>query len=328
MIIAYVLTVKYQHIVGISLLFIAPILRGFLAGDSVVTAAIQSYISDCTTSTERTVAFGHMVSALYLGAAIGPSAASLIIKQTGTIMSIFYIVLVIYVLFEFYVLFILPESHDFENFQQPPKQEKNFFQRINVFSALHILVRTKSEHANRYALILSASVIFLFTVIALPPTLLYAMLKFHWTAYEGGLMISISSFTRLVILVALLPIIAKLFHKDKASTSNNTEEEEVEASTSQVVTVQSDADTVHAISFDAWMIRIGLGAEVITYVVYGLVTTSEGFALTSIFHSFSVLASPSLRSILTRLVSPSEIGELMGAMAILEACASKFTDHY
>ncbi|KAI7866950.1 major facilitator superfamily domain-containing protein [Mucor mucedo] len=318
---AYIITMKYQHIFGVSLLFIAPVLRGILAGDTVVSAAVQSYISDCTTSTERTVAFGHMMSALFLGASIGPSVASIIIKQTGTIMSIFYIVLVISLIFELFVIFVMPESHDFENFQQPPKQQQNFFQRINVFSALHILIRTKSEHANRYALLIAASVIFLFTVIALPPTLLYAMLKFHWTAYEGGFMISISSASKLVVLLFLLPFIAKVFHKDRASAIKHAEEEEVEASTSQAVAVPSDADAIHAISFDIWMIRVGLSAEIITYIVYGLVTTSQGFTLTAMFHSFSALALPSLRSIITRLVSPSEIGELMGAMAILEACA-------
>ncbi|KAG2194642.1 hypothetical protein INT47_002326 [Mucor saturninus] len=321
---AYIITMKYQHIFGVSLLFIAPVLRGILAGDTVVSAAVQSYISDCTTSTERTVAFGHMMSALFLGASIGPSVASIIIKQTGTIMSIFYIVLAINLIFELFVIFVMPESHDFENFQQPPKQQQNFFQRINVFSALHILIRTKSEHANRYALLIAASVIFLFTVIALPPTLLYAMLKFHWTAYEGGFMISISSASKLVVLLFLLPFIAKVFHKDRASAVKHAEEEEVEASTSQVVVVPSDADAIHAISFDIWMIRIGLSAEIITYIVYGLVTTSQGFTLTAIFHSFSALALPSLRSIITRLVSPNEIGELMGAMAILEACASTY----
>lgn len=323
---AYIITMKYQNIFGISLLFVAPVLRGLLAGDSVISAAIQSYISDCTTSAERTVVFGHMVSALYLGAAIGPSAASLIIKQTGTIMSIFYVVLFINILFELFVFFILPESHDFEQFKQPPKEQKSFFQRINIFSALHILVRTSSKHANQDTLLLVAGVTFLFSMVALPPTLLYAMLKFHWTAYEGGLFISLSSFCKLAMLVVFLPLISKLFHKDRAYVDTikiDLQEEEEEASTSQVVEEPSDSDIRHAILFDAWMIRTGLTAETICYIIFGLVTTSRGFTFAAILQSSAALSLPSLRSIMTKLVSSNEIGELMGAMAILESCASK-----
>lgn len=319
---AYIVTLKYQNIFGVSLLFIAPVLRGLLAGDTVVFATVHSYISDCTTSTERTIAFGRMVSALYLGAAIGPSISSLLIRQTGSIMSVFYAVIFMHILYELFVIFIVPESHDFENFEQPPNEQKSFFQRINIFSALHILIRTPSEHANQYALVLVAGVIFLFTMVVLPPTLLYAMLKFHWTAVEGGLLVSITSFGKLAILAILLPIIAKVFHKYRFSATKQVEEE-VEASTSQAVEEQTNADNIHAVSFDIWMIRAGLSAEVVCFTAFGLVTTSRGFTLTALFQSFSALALPSLRSIVTRLVSPNEIGELMGAMSILEACASK-----
>jgi hypothetical protein len=49
----YIATIKYQNIFGVSLLFAAPIIRGLLAGDSVIVAATQAYLSDCTTTAER-----------------------------------------------------------------------------------------------------------------------------------------------------------------------------------------------------------------------------------------------------------------------------------
>jgi MFS family permease len=51
--IGYIATIKYQSLFGISLLFIAPVVRGLMAGDTVFFAATQAYISDCTTPTER-----------------------------------------------------------------------------------------------------------------------------------------------------------------------------------------------------------------------------------------------------------------------------------
>jgi MFS family permease len=51
--ICYLLTIKYYQFFGITLLFLAPAVKGILAGDTVLVAAAQAYISDCTTPTER-----------------------------------------------------------------------------------------------------------------------------------------------------------------------------------------------------------------------------------------------------------------------------------
>jgi hypothetical protein len=49
----YIITINYQHIFGISLLFVAPLFRGLLAGENILIAATQAYISDCTTPARR-----------------------------------------------------------------------------------------------------------------------------------------------------------------------------------------------------------------------------------------------------------------------------------
>lgn len=49
----FVITMKFPQIFGITLLFMAPILRSLLAGDTILVAAIQAYISDCTSAAER-----------------------------------------------------------------------------------------------------------------------------------------------------------------------------------------------------------------------------------------------------------------------------------
>lgn len=53
----FIITIKYIHVFGISLLFVAPIIKGLLAGDTVAIAAIQAYISDCTTRAERYIIY-------------------------------------------------------------------------------------------------------------------------------------------------------------------------------------------------------------------------------------------------------------------------------
>ncbi|KAI8351164.1 major facilitator superfamily domain-containing protein [Blakeslea trispora] len=341
--IAYLLTIHYAHIFGISLLFIAPMIRGLLGGDNVLVVTAQAYISDCTSPTKRTIAFGHLVAAIFLGASVGPPLSSYILKETGSITNIFLMVLVVSLLFELYVFFILPESHDFEKFKVPQKNA-SFLQRINVFSALKILFHTSSEHANKHALALIAGVQFMLTLVMMPPTLLYAMLVFGWTAYEGGLYISLAAFTRLLVMVFVLPLVSKLFHKNRASANKEGSRKTSVASASSSSTVFSDKrgergkgdtqkeqldddkphtdeDIKHSIRFDVWMVRIGMSIEALGLIGIGSATSSAGIVAAGSLQGFALLGAPSLKSLLTTLVKPSQIGELMGAIAVLESIA-------
>lgn len=333
----FIITIKYIHIFGISLLFIAPIIKGLLAGDTVIIAAVQAYISDCTTRAERTIAFGNMMATIFLGASIGPSIASFLLNETKSINSIFYMVFIIHCCIGLYIWLVMPESNDIRNYKAPAGQDKqSFLQRINIFSALHILCRASSEHASRYALPLMAAVQFLIYIVVMPPIFLYAMLQFGWTAYEGGLFISLCAFTKVIVMLGVLPILSKLFHKNKATLSPSSPtsaigdtKEPTSPSSSSSTSIDSSIDKRdtrskedirHAILFDSWMIRTGLTVETLCFLSFGLVTTSIGFSTTGAVQSFAMLAAPSLRSLLTSLVDPSEIGELLGAMAVLEAC--------
>ncbi|CEP13009.1 hypothetical protein [Parasitella parasitica] len=318
----FVATIKYMSTFGITLLFIAPIIKGLLAGDTIIIAAIQAYISDCTTRAERTIAFGNMMAAIFLGASIGPSVASFLLQETKSINSIFYMVFVIHVSIGLYIWLVVPESNDTSSYIAPAGQAKQtFLQRINIFSALQILWRASSEHASRYALPLMAVVQFLVYIVVMPPSFLYAMLRFGWTAYEGGLYFSLCAFSRVIVMLAVLPLLSKLFHRNKATPAHSPSAKE-SASPTRTTTadIRSVQDIRHALLFDAWMIRTGLSIETLCFVLYGLVTTSVGFSITGAFQGLAMLASPSLRSLLTSLVGPSEIGELLGAMAVLEAC--------
>lgn len=229
----------------------------------------------------------------------------------------------------------MPESNDISNYKVPAGQDKqSFLQRINIFSALQILYRASSEHASQYALPLMAAVQFLLYIVVMPPSFLYAMLQFGWTAYEGGLFFSLCAITRVIVMLAVLPILSKLFHRNKATLSSaisNTKDLTSPSSSSSTSIdssiderdTRSKEDIRYAILFDSWMIRTGLTIETLCFISFGLVTTSIGFSMTGAAQSLAMLAAPSLRSLLTSLVDPSEIGELLGAMAVLEACGSK-----
>ncbi|KAI9010913.1 major facilitator superfamily domain-containing protein [Phycomyces nitens] len=314
-----VITGKYQKTFGVTLLFVSPIIRGLMAGETTLMAATQAYITDTTTPSERTLIFGRMMASVYLGATIGPTLGSFIIKETGDIYYVIYFSIIAYSLIGFYTLF-MPESNvlkEDDAVENGTQKYTPFWDKINIFSALTILMRTHTQHSSRYALPIVAAINTVLTIITAPPFLLYAMLKFGWGAYEGGLFISMFSFIRLSILIGFLPFLHFLFKKWCQKTI-------VDGPNGETSAESEEKKIHHTVMFDIWMIRSGALIEVTGLTLIGLAATALGFTSTAFFHSFSLITQPSIRSLLISFVKPSEVGELFGAIAALEAFAVMF----
>ncbi|KAI9254481.1 major facilitator superfamily domain-containing protein [Phascolomyces articulosus] len=280
----------YQY-VGISLLFIGPFLRGLLAGDSGLMVAVQAYISDCTTVAKRTTAFGYMMASMLCGVMVGANASSIIIKATnGNLMSPLYMgcSILIFVMIFFAVI---PES-EHDTTQQ--HKQKPFLDQINVYKSIQQLIAIKPIHGRRYTLPLIALAQFLMAVMAMPPILLYAMLEFGWTAYEGGYYISFMSFLRFLQMMVIFPLLTKLFMK---------------------------SGEVAQWKFNIWVARVGAFFEVV--VMFGIAVSSNApeFMLATIIGSFSILGQPAIRTLLTTTVAPEDVGQVLSAMAVLDALA-------
>ncbi|KAI9487414.1 MAG: major facilitator superfamily domain-containing protein [Benjaminiella poitrasii] len=283
------ITAKYYDRIGISLLFLGPFIRGIMAGESVLMAAVQAYIADCSSTTKRTIVFARFMASLFIGSAVGPFVSSLILKNTKSIVNVFYVALCVDIINVIYTTFFMPESNEFASNKM--NKSIRFWERLNVFSALKILFRERPAHMARFALPCMALAEFLLTLVKRPPTLLYAMLKFKWTAYEGSLYYTFASFMKLLIMVGVLPLLSKVFHRSTL--------------------------------FDIWMVRIGIGIDALCLALSGLATNVVVFTTAGMLQSFSMLAQPSIRALITTLVQRNQVGELLGAIAILDSLASK-----
>lgn len=310
------LTAKYYDTIGISLLFLGPLIRGMMAGESVLMAAVQAYIADCTSADSRTVILARLMASLFIGSAIGPFVSSLVLKHTGSIVNVFYIAFIVDIINVLYTTFLLPESNQFiSQYQQQEdehdrtnKKPSGLCSRLNIFSALKILFKDRPIHLIKYALPCIALTEFLLTLVKRPPTLLYAMLKFKWTAYEGSLYYTCTSLLKLMMMVGILPLLSKLFKKKcpKAYTPSAADQEKL-ISNSTI--------------FDIWMVRIGIGMDAVCLALAGLASNVVLFTIAGMLQSISMLAQPSIRGLLTTCVKPTEVGELLGAFAILDSIA-------
>jgi MFS family permease len=283
----FVLTGKLYDYVGVSFLFIGPLFRGIFGGDQVLMAAIAGYISDCTPTEQRTTVFGHMMAFATLGVTGGSMMAGIIINQTGSLITLFYILTAVVTL-AFCGSLFLPES----NLGQHRKETDHIltlWEQINIFSAIKSLFHIKTRHASSYALPLVAGVSFLLTFVMMPPIILYGMLEFHWTAVESSYFISAAMFIRLLNMVFILPLVAKLL-KNKSPLQVN-----------------------------MWILRLGASVETLGYIFIGLAASPLQFAEAGIMQSFGILSHPALRALLTMLADPADVGKVLGACAALEA---------
>ncbi|KAF8520258.1 MFS general substrate transporter [Hysterangium stoloniferum] len=92
------------------LLIIAPIVEGLLGGWTTLQGAIHAYLSDCTSQGSRARIFSRFTGALYIGFAVGPEIAALILRRTHVTTFVFYVSAICAAINFFLVLFVFPES--------------------------------------------------------------------------------------------------------------------------------------------------------------------------------------------------------------------------
>ncbi|KAF8945662.1 hypothetical protein BGZ47_002222 [Haplosporangium gracile] len=103
-----------------------------------------------------------------------------------------------------------------------------------------------------------------------------------------------------------------------ASATNN----EPSSSTSETSVLRTKEQKFSDMKFDTWMIRLGFAINSITYVGYGLASETWMFYLATALHAVSIISSPSLKSLLTNLVEPSQFGAVLGALQVVDSVAA------
>ncbi|KAF9209627.1 hypothetical protein BGZ49_002783 [Haplosporangium sp. Z 27] len=88
---------------------------------------------------------------------------------------------------------------------------------------------------------------------------------------------------------------------------------------------RSKEQTFSDMKFDTWMVRLGLAINAITYVGYGLAREGRVFYLATALHALSIISSPSLKSLLTGLVEPSQFGAVLGAIQVVDSIGAIFS---
>ncbi|KAG0202784.1 hypothetical protein BGX28_004794 [Mortierella sp. GBA30] len=112
------------------------------------------------------------------------------------------------------------------------------------------------------------------------------------------------------------------YGKDSTSKTKSTPSTSTSISSS---TMQTEDQRQSNLKLDTWIIRLGFAINSVTYIGYGLSTEGWMFCLWSSLHALSIIASPSIKSLLTSLVEPSQFGAILGAIQVVDSIAGVFS---
>ena len=302
-----------------NLLLIGFAIDGITGSFIVAMAIANAYAADCTPASRRAVAFGYFHGALFTGIAVGPVVAGYIVKATGRIVVIFWILLGVHLFFMSFIGLVVPES--LSKKRQLAAREKhkgilrewapnadwiNYMRSLNILEPLKVLWPTgpgSSPALRRNLFFLAAvdTIVFGVAMGSMTVIITYTNYMFGWGSFESGRFLTIVNSSRVFCLIILLPLLTHLV-RGKPTASR--------------LLKAKGAD-----SFDINIIRAAVLFDTAGYLGYTLSRTGPMMILSGAVAAIGGIASPTLQASLTKHVPSDQTGQLLGATSLLHALA-------
>lgn len=289
-----------------------------LTGSFIVAMAIaNSYAADCTPPARRNVAFGYFHGCLFTGIALGPIIAGYIVKVTGKIVIVFYILTATHLVVITFITLFVPESlskkrqmiarekHTNKLLELGPNYE--WINALNLLEPLKVLRPTgpgSSPALRRNLFFLAAvdTIVFGVAMGSMTIIVIYTNYMFGWQSFESGRFMTIVNSSRVFCLLIILPILTR-FIRGKPNPENDNKR-------------GTGCDT-----FDLSVIRIAVLFDTLGYLGYTLSRTGGMMILSGTIAAAGGIGSPTLQSSLTKHVPAGQTGQLLGASGLLHALA-------
>ena len=330
-----IIAATYPETVSVWWILLGYACDGFCGSFTAGMAITNAYASDCTAPSRRSVAFAYFQGCLFTGIAFGPIISGYIVKYTGSLISIFYVVLIAHSLFLFTLLAVIPESLTKE--RQMAAREKslsvgkaevaarkqrdadaltywgvdwiqvitNVKNVYGLFTPLSILWPTGegTNTAVRRNLVFLAAVdttMFGVAMGSMSITIIYCKYMYGWDTLQSSVFISSVNISRVSCLLILLPVVTRLVRGKPGSR----------------VQQNTGCDQL-----DLWSIRTALIFDISGYIGYTLSRSGNVMILSGVLAAVGGIGSPTLQSSLTKHVPEDRTGQLLGAVGLLHALA-------
>ncbi|KNB18714.1 hypothetical protein FOXG_16153 [Fusarium oxysporum f. sp. lycopersici 4287] len=277
-------------------------------------------------TSKRAASIGYMHACLFTGLAFGPLLSGYFVKWTGSLLSIFYVVLGCHSMFVIIIGFIVPESlskkkqllarEKWDKEQELRAQIRrsllSTIQTVNPFEPLKVLCPTgpgtsPALRRNLVALALNDIIIFGISQAAGAVIILYSEYIYGWGTFESSRFVSVLSLVRVVALMGIFPII-NYFGRVRPAARRRRECLMVPAKK------HYGADNL-----DIWVLRAALTSDILGSIGYSLSHSEEVFFLSGMVTAMGGLGSAAIQAIVTKHVPTNRVGQVLGAVGMLLA---------
>ncbi|KAK9454289.1 major facilitator superfamily domain-containing protein [Dipodascopsis uninucleata] len=286
---------------------IADAMTGSIQG---LMATSMAYATDCTSPQRRTASFALFHALFLIGLAVGPALGGIIISVTDTSTSLFYIAVGVQAVFISYIILFLPESKSKSERRNAMSLQiseqgntKPFISYFNILAPLRVLWPsdgTRFEIKRNIATLATMNTLITgVTLGSAMVVLLYAQLIFGWSSIQTGYFVSVVGFSRTFALLAVLPLLVKLFEHFKLHSTHS----------------------VGASYSDIYLIRATMTIEGLSFLGLGLSRNAPLFVACASIGSFGSIALPAIQSTATKHIPKEKSGAILGAFVLLQNLA-------
>ncbi|KAF9767534.1 hypothetical protein IL306_015285 [Fusarium sp. DS 682] len=323
-----ILVAKYPDAISYRWLLLGSIFDGMTGSFTTGSIMTQSYTSDCTPPSKRAVSMGYVHACLFTGLAFGPLLAGFFVKWTGSLLSIFYVVMGCHIGFMLFVWLVVPESlsqrkqlaarekHEKDKEMQTPASSSWMatLRTANPFAPLKALYPTgpgtsPALRRNLIALAINDTIILGAAMAASAVIILYCGRTFHWDIVEKSEFISLLSLVRVVVLMGIFPVI-NYFGRIRPAARRRRE--------SGVDAVEKNRG---ADELDVLILRVALTSDVIGSLGYVFARSSRVFVASGVVTAVGGLGSATGQAMITKHVPSERVGQLLGAIGMMHALA-------
>ncbi|EKM55220.1 uncharacterized protein PHACADRAFT_143280 [Phanerochaete carnosa HHB-10118-sp] len=337
---------------GYWFLLVGPFLDGLLGGMPALMAAIHAYVADCTEPGERTHAFSRFLGLLFIGVGAGPSFGSLLIRLSGSVLSVFYFAMAIHLVCAMFFVFVIPESlsirrmfkarrikrEQLEKERYTPKARGLNAWPRSLFGFLHPLaifyptrmrdsanpLKRGKRDWNLFFIVLAYG----FTISvtgAYPYKFQYTSATFGWGSEQNGYWLSIIGATRAAYLTIILPLAIKLVKSRRRSAVQlpvDQDEPLRPISEPPATPPRTEPppkrptptnDASRSTAFDVGLARVSLAIDVVSYALVPLASTGPQYTAATALGAFGAGFGPALQSVALGLYTRRNGGSGAGA---------------
>lgn len=303
-----ILLANYPDTLNYRWLLLSSLIDGVCGSFTAGFAITHAYAADCTAPLKRAMAFGYFHASLFLGIAIGPLLAALLVAHTHSLVSVFYAAVSFHFFFIIIVSLIIPESLTKERRQRiQAKYMETEVQKMAPTTKLNIF-RYKLDFISPFRIFFPRDPNGSFKV-----RINLICLSFIDAIVTG---ITLSATTVTISTINICRFCALLFIPRACRKIFRAKHVSLPANSCNPFQVHSDCGSY---SLELLIIRSGVFFETLGYIGFATAWKSSIFVLAGIVGSMGSIASPTLKSAMTKHVPPDQVGQLLGSMGFLHS---------